>query len=48
MYVHLTNVAIQKNSDKYTNTHGGKMDIQTLKFYMEMVYGKTASNFCFE
>ena len=41
MYVHLTNVAIQKQSDKYTNVHGGKWSIDNLRFYLEMVFGKT-------
>jgi tubulin polyglutamylase TTLL1 len=27
MYIHLTNVAIQKYSDKYSNVHGGKWSV---------------------
>ena len=39
MFVHLTNVAIQKFSDKYSGDHGGKWSTKSLKFYIEMVYG---------
>ena len=34
MFVHLTNVAIQKYSGKYSNVHGGKWSIKCLKFYI--------------
>ena len=34
MFVHLTNVAIQKYSDKYSGQHGGKWSIKCLKFYI--------------
>lgn len=34
MFVHLTNVAIQKYSGKYSQVHGGKWPIKCLKFYI--------------
>ena len=34
MFVHLTNVAIQKYSGKYSQVHGGKWSIKCLKFYI--------------
>ena len=39
LYVHLTNVAIQKYSDKYTSTHGGKLNLDKLRFYFEQSFG---------
>jgi len=48
MFVHLTNVAIQKHADAYNSKHGGKWSVQSLKFYLDMVYGKQASDKCFE
>ena len=48
MFVHLTNVAIQKYSDKYSNSHGGKWSIQSLRFYVESAYGSDAANKLFE
>jgi hypothetical protein len=30
MYVHLTNVSIQKHGDEYNNIHGGKLTVQVL------------------
>jgi tubulin polyglutamylase TTLL1 len=34
MFVHLTNVAIQKYSEKYSGDHGGKWSTKSLKFYL--------------
>lgn len=48
MFVHLTNVAIQKYSEKYSGDHGGKWSTKNLKFYLEMVYGSQRANRCFE
>ena len=48
MFVHLTNVAIQKHADAYNSKHGGKWSVQSLKFYLDMCYGKQASDKCFE
>ena len=48
MFVHLTNVAIQKYSEKYSGDHGGKWSTKNLKFYLEMVYGTEKATRCFE
>lgn len=42
LFMHLTNVAIQKNSDKYNQSHGGKWMLDTLKFYIESIFGYEA------
>ena len=34
MFVHLTNVAIQKFSEKYSFAHGGKWSMKCLRFYI--------------
>jgi len=48
MFIHLTNVAIQKNSDEYNERHGGKWSIQSLKFFLESTRGKHAADRCFD
>lgn len=48
MFVHLTNVAIQKFSNKYSEKHGGKWSIKHLRFYLEMAYGSEKARQCFE
>ena len=48
MFVHLTNVAIQKYSEKYSGDHGGKWSTKSLKFYLETVYGNERAAKCFE
>lgn len=48
MFVHLTNVAIQKYSDKYSDKHGGKWGLKSLKFYIESVFGKETMTRCFD
>jgi len=39
-YVHLTNVAIQKNSDNYDEKIGGKWELRSLKLYLMSKYGQ--------
>lgn len=39
IYIHLTNVAIQKKYCKYNNYHGGKWPLKNLKTWIEMLYG---------
>jgi tubulin polyglutamylase TTLL1 len=34
MFVHLTNVAIQKYSEKYSDKHGGKWSVKCIRFYL--------------
>ena len=48
MTIHLTNVAIQKSTSDYNETHGGKWSIKNLKFYLEMTRGKDLVDKCFE
>lgn len=40
MFMHLTNVAIQKTAENYDERSGGKMDMRTLKLIMLSQYGK--------
>jgi tubulin polyglutamylase TTLL9 len=46
-YVHLTNVAIQKNSEHYDAEIGGKWDIRHLKQYLISKYGRERVSECF-
>lgn len=48
MFVHLTNVAIQKFSEKYSEKHGGKWNLNSLRFYIESVFGKEIMTKCFD
>jgi len=48
MMIHLTNVAVQKDGDDYNKQHGGKWNIQNLRFYLEQTQGKEATEKCFE
>ena len=48
MFVHLTNVAIQQYSDKYSEKHGGKWSIQCLRFFVEQAYGSDSANKLFD
>ncbi len=48
VFIHLTNVAIQKLSEKYSGDHGGKWMLNNLKFYLEMTYGTEKAQHCFE
>ena len=43
VFVHLTNVAIQKKGEQYNSTHGGKWDLQNLFLYLSAVRGKQAT-----
>jgi len=47
IFVHLTNVAIQKKYEKYNSSHGGKWSLKNLKLYLEMIYGYDKANNCF-
>ncbi|XP_033218009.1 probable tubulin polyglutamylase TTLL1 [Belonocnema kinseyi] len=40
MYVHLTNVSVQKHGDEYNSLHGGKLSVQNLRLYLESTRGK--------
>ncbi|XP_041978176.1 probable tubulin polyglutamylase TTLL1 [Aricia agestis] len=40
MYVHLTNVSVQKHGGDYNSYHGGKMSVQNLRLYLEGTRGR--------
>jgi tubulin polyglutamylase TTLL9 len=44
MQVHLTNVAIQKNSDNYDKVTGGKWDLRSLKIYLMSKFSRSRVN----
>lgn len=44
MYVHLTNVAIQKHGEDYNESHGNKWTIENLRLYLEGTHGKRATD----
>lgn len=48
MFVHLTNVAIQKHGDEYNSCHGGKWTVSNLRLYIEGTRGKEASDKLFD
>jgi hypothetical protein len=39
MYVHLTNVAIQKHGEAYNEKHGNKLPLENLKTYIAGIHG---------
>ncbi|KAL0274184.1 UNVERIFIED_CONTAM: hypothetical protein PYX00_006665 [Menopon gallinae] len=43
MYVHLTNVSIQKHGGEYNSMHGGKLSVQNLRLYLESTRGKAVT-----
>ena len=47
IYVHLTNVAIQKKYVNYNSSHGGKWNLKNLRTYLEINYGFEKSSKCF-
>uniref|UniRef100_A0A8C9R621 Polyglutamylase complex subunit TTLL1 n=1 Tax=Scleropages formosus TaxID=113540 RepID=A0A8C9R621_SCLFO len=48
MFVHLTNVAIQKHGDDYNHVHGGKWTVSNLRLYLESTRGKEVTNQLFD
>lgn len=44
MYVHLTNVSVQKNGGEYNNLHGGKWSVQNLRLFLEGSRGKEVTD----
>ncbi|XP_066927671.1 polyglutamylase complex subunit TTLL1-like isoform X2 [Clytia hemisphaerica] len=48
MFVHLTNVSIQKHGDEYNSTHGGKWTIENLRLYLEGTRGHEVTNKLFD
>ncbi|KAK3924989.1 putative tubulin polyglutamylase TTLL1 [Frankliniella fusca] len=43
MYVHLTNVSVQKHGGEYNSMHGGKLSVQNLRLYLESTRGKAVT-----
>lgn len=48
MFVHLTNVSIQKTGDDYNAIHGGKWTVQNLRLFLESSRGKEVSDKLFD
>uniref|UniRef100_A0A1B6E2G1 Polyglutamylase complex subunit TTLL1 n=1 Tax=Clastoptera arizonana TaxID=38151 RepID=A0A1B6E2G1_9HEMI len=48
MYVHLTNVSVQKHGGEYNSIHGGKMSVQNLQLYLESTRGKEVTQRLFD
>ncbi|XP_027038138.1 polyglutamylase complex subunit TTLL1-like isoform X3 [Pocillopora verrucosa] len=48
MFVHLTNVAIQKYGEEYNPIHGGKWTVKNLQFYLEGTRGKEVTDKLFD
>ena len=48
MFVHLTNVAIQKHGEAYNNVHGGKWSVDNLRSLLEGTRGRAATDKLFE
>jgi tubulin polyglutamylase TTLL1 len=43
LYMHLTNVAIQKHGDEYSATHGGKWPLENLRAHLKCTVGEAAT-----
>ncbi|XP_030882946.1 probable tubulin polyglutamylase TTLL1 [Leptonychotes weddellii] len=48
MFVHLTNVAIQKHGEDYNHIHGGKWTVSNLRLYLESTRGKEVTGKLFD
>ena len=48
LFVHLTNVSIQKNADDYNAQHGGKWTLESLKLYLTSTRGKHVTEKLFD
>ena len=48
LFVHLTNVSIQKNADDYNSQHGGKWTLESLKLYLTSTRGKDVTEKLFD
>jgi tubulin polyglutamylase TTLL1 len=46
-FIHLTNVAIQKNNEEYNVKHGGKWSIDNLCLYLEATRGRVGYFYCY-
>lgn len=48
MFVHLTNVSIQKQGDEYNAVHGGKWSVENLRVFLEGTRGKEITDKLFD
>lgn len=48
MFVHLTNVSIQKHGGEYNSSHGGKWTVHNLRVYLEGTRGKEVTDKLFD
>ncbi|XP_075213615.1 polyglutamylase complex subunit TTLL1-like [Lycorma delicatula] len=48
MFIHLTNVSIQKQGREYNKQHGGKWNTQNLRLYLEGVLGWSETKLLFD
>ncbi len=48
IYIHLTNVAVQKKYEKYSSSHGGKFSLYNLNLYLENLFGYEKMKKCNE
>ena len=48
LFVHLTNVSIQKRGESYNKSHGGKWKIKNLRLYLEATRGVDATQKLFD
>eukprot|EP00043_Microstomoeca_roanoka_P007211 m.69539 g.69539 ORF g.69539 m.69539 type:complete len:402 (+) comp13740_c0_seq4:49-1254(+) len=48
MFIHLTNVSLQKHSGEYNDIHGGKWNVENLKLQVESTRGKEAAEKLFD
>eukprot|EP00112_Aurelia_sp_Birch-Aquarium-sp1_P004304 Seg1486.1 transcript_id=Seg1486.1/GoldUCD/mRNA.D3Y31 product="putative tubulin polyglutamylase TTLL1" protein_id=Seg1486.1/GoldUCD/D3Y31 len=48
MFVHLTNVSIQKHGEEYNSSHGGKWTVHNLRVYLEGTRGKEVTEKLFD
>ncbi|XP_030845156.1 probable tubulin polyglutamylase TTLL1 [Strongylocentrotus purpuratus] len=48
MFIHLTNVSIQKHGDEYNSHHGGKWTVQNLRLHLEGTRGKEVTDKLFD
>ncbi|XP_072034688.1 polyglutamylase complex subunit TTLL1-like isoform X2 [Amphiura filiformis] len=48
MFIHLTNVSIQKHGEDYNAQHGGKWTVENLRLYLEGTRGKEVTDKLFD
>jgi 5-methylcytosine-specific restriction endonuclease McrA len=46
MFVHLTNVSLQKHSDTYNDIHGGKWAVENLRLLLEVCARRRSTHSC--